>query len=74
VLGTIGKPSVRTDARALIHGIWTYGGKVIEFQSFYDLLKLENYFYLHFACVQRHTGTLVGYEEQKFIVFLNKLF
>jgi len=34
VLGTDGKPSARRDARALFRGVWTYDGKVIEFQSF----------------------------------------
>jgi len=50
VLGTVGKPLARRGARAWFRGIPTYGGKVIEFQSFYELQKLENNFYLHFAC------------------------
>jgi len=34
LLGTVGKPSARRGAWALFRGVWTYGGKVIEFQSF----------------------------------------
>jgi len=37
VLGIVGKPLARRGARALFCGISTYGGKVIEFQSFYEL-------------------------------------
>jgi len=37
VLGTVGKPSASTGARALFRGVWTYGGKVMDFQSFYGL-------------------------------------
>jgi len=34
MLGTVGKPSARRGARAWFCGVPTYGGKVIEFQSF----------------------------------------
>jgi len=34
VLGTVGKVLARRGARAWFCVVWTYGGKVIEFQSF----------------------------------------
>jgi len=34
MLGTVGKPSARKGARALFHGVWTYGGKVLNFKVF----------------------------------------
>jgi len=34
MLGTVGKPLARRGARAWFHSVWTYGGKMIEFQSF----------------------------------------
>jgi len=37
VLGTLGKPLARRGAWALFSGIRTYGGKVMDFQSFYEL-------------------------------------
>jgi len=37
VLGTVGKLSARRGAQALFHGIWTYGGKVMDFQKNYEL-------------------------------------
>jgi len=36
MLGIAGKPSARKGAKALFRGVWTYGMKVIEFQSFYE--------------------------------------
>jgi len=36
-LGTAGKLSVRRGAWALFCGIWTYGGKVMDFQKNYEL-------------------------------------
>jgi len=50
MLGTVEKPSARKGAWAWFHGIPTYGGKVIEFQSFYMNKKIKNNFCLHFAC------------------------
>jgi len=50
MLDAVGKPSVRRGARALFRSIWTYGGKVIEFQSFSMNKKIKNKnFYFHFA-------------------------
>jgi len=37
VLGTLGKPLARRGAWALFHGVWTYGGKVMDFQKNYEL-------------------------------------
>jgi len=44
MFGIVGKPLVRRGALAWFHGVLTYGGKVIEFQSIYEVKKLENYF------------------------------
>jgi len=44
ILGTVKKIYVRRGAQAWFRGVWTYGVKVIEFRSFYELSKLENYF------------------------------
>jgi len=33
MFGTVRKPLARRGARALFCGVWTYNGKVIEFQS-----------------------------------------
>jgi len=59
MLGTVGKPLARRDAWALSRGIWTYGGKVIEFQSFSMNKKIRKYLLLTFCVWQRHMGTLV---------------
>jgi len=34
MLGIVGRPLARRGAKALFRSIWTYGGKMIEFQSF----------------------------------------
>jgi len=59
MLGTIGKPLARRGARALFCDVLTYGGKIMDFQSFYELEKLENYIYLHLGCGNgtRHSST-----------------
>jgi len=44
--------------QALFHGIPTHGRKDIEFQSFYELKKLENCFYSYFDCRATTHGTL----------------
>jgi len=44
VFGTVGKPLARRGAQALFHDVWTYNGKVMDSQSFYELKKLKNYF------------------------------
>jgi len=49
VLDTIGRPLARRGARALFSGVWTYDGKVIEFQSFFVNKKKRKLLYLHFA-------------------------
>jgi len=59
VLGTNGKPSVRRGARALFYSVWTYGGKVIEFQSFSMNIKIKKQLLQTFCLWQLHTGTLV---------------
>jgi len=50
------RSSARRGAWALSCGIRRYGGKDIEFQSFYKLKKLENYFY--FGNGTGHTSLL----------------
>ncbi len=45
VVDTIGKLSMRRGAWALFCSVSTHDVKVIEFRSFYDFKKLENYFY-----------------------------
>jgi len=40
VLGTVGKPLARKGAQALLGGICTYNGKVMDFQSFYEFKEL----------------------------------
>jgi len=37
VFGTVEKPLARRGAWALFSGVPTYGGKVMDFQSFYEL-------------------------------------
>ena len=56
MLGIIGKPLARKGARAWFRVIWTYGVKVIEFQSFCELKKNLKTFFLTVAMAQ---GTLV---------------
>jgi len=57
ILGTVGKPSARKGAWALIRGVWTYNGKVIEFQSFSMNKKIRGHTSL--------TGTLLFTKELK---------
>ena len=53
MLGIIGKPLARRGARAWFRIIWTYGVKVIEFQSFRGLKKIEKYvFFFTMATTQ----------------------
>jgi len=42
MVGTIEKPSARRGAWSWFHGIPTYGVKVIEFQSFYELENMPH--------------------------------
>jgi len=59
MLGTVGKPSVRRGAWAWFHGIPTYGGKVIEFQSFSMNKKIKKTFtyILPVATTHGHTSS-----------------
>jgi len=59
VLGTVGKLSARRGAWAWFRGIWTYGEKVIGFQSFSMNKKINKKLLLTFCLWQLHTGTLV---------------
>ena len=52
IVGIVGKSSTRRVAWAWFHVVPTYGGKVIEFQSFMSSKKLEKNFYFDFHCMQ----------------------
>jgi len=62
VFGTVQKPLAKRGAQALFRGIWKYCRIDMEFQSFYELEKLENHFYLHFGC---GNGTLVVFKIER---------
>jgi len=49
---------MRRGARALFRGIWTYGWKVIEFQSFSMNKKITFTYILHVAMTHKYTRNI----------------
>jgi len=78
VLGTVGKPLVRRGAWAWFRGILTYGGKVIEFQSFSmnkKKLKITFIYILLVATTHGHTSSdyVKLASSRKYLIYLLKI-
>jgi len=59
IIGTVKKFFARRGAYVLFCGIWNYGVKVIEFQSFYELKKKLLLLLLLYCIVATTQGTLL---------------